>query len=75
MGFSTQCSQPWQTVTHTSAYLLNKHPSVWGASADDFDPDRWLGPLSAGLEKYMTSFYRGTRQCLGMQYVLFHLRV
>ena len=37
---------------------------------DKFIPDRWLEPDSGRLDKYMVSFYRGTRQCLGKEYVL-----
>ncbi|KAF2180130.1 cytochrome P450 [Zopfia rhizophila CBS 207.26] len=55
---------PGGTVFNTSAYLLNRHPSVF-PHPDTFDPSRWLDPASAHLDKYMTSFYRGTRQCLG----------
>ena len=36
---------------------------------DKFTPDRWLEPDSGRLDKYMVSFYRGTRQCLGKEYV------
>ena len=38
-----------------------------------FRPERWLEPRDDGvrLEKYLTSFGRGTRQCLGIKYVLF----
>ncbi|KAF2275724.1 cytochrome P450 [Westerdykella ornata] len=55
---------PGGTIFNTSAYLLNRHPSVF-PDPDRFDPSRWLDPGSAYLDKYMTSFYRGTRQCIG----------
>ncbi|KAK7187444.1 cytochrome P450 [Paraphaeosphaeria sporulosa] len=55
---------PGGCVFNTSAYLLNRHPSIWDRP-DDFDPDRWLKSNSGLLEQYMASFYRGTRQCLG----------
>ncbi|KAF2445452.1 cytochrome P450 [Karstenula rhodostoma CBS 690.94] len=55
---------PGGCVFNTSAYLLNRHPSIWDRP-DDFDPGRWLEANSGLLEQYMTSFYRGTRQCLG----------
>lgn len=55
---------PGGTIFNTSAYLLNRHPSVF-PDPDTFDPSRWLDPGSAYLDKYMTSFYRGTRQCIG----------
>jgi cytochrome P450 len=53
-----------QTIINTSAYLLNRHPDVW-EKPDDFMPERWLKEDSAHFDKYMASFYRGTRQCLG----------
>jgi cytochrome P450 len=57
---------PGGTIINTSAYLLNRHPSVF-PDPDTFDPSRWLNQDSAHLDKYMTSFYRGTRQCLGKE--------
>lgn len=60
---------PPGVVVHTSAYLLNRHPSVWGSRSRQFDPDRWLVEQPQALDKYMTSFYKGARQCLGMKYV------
>lgn len=55
-----------QCVINTSAYLLNRHPSVWD-DPDEFKPERWLQPNAKSLDPYMTSFYRGTRQCLGQE--------
>lgn len=60
---------PGVTV-HTSAYLLNRHESVWGSKSKEFDPDRWLVEQPGALDKHMVSFYKGTRQCLGMKYVI-----
>ncbi|KAL8911000.1 MAG: hypothetical protein Q9171_003769 [Xanthocarpia ochracea] len=54
-------------IVHTSAYLLNRHESVWGPDSREFKPDRWLGGQPQALDKYMTSFNRGARQCLGMK--------
>ena len=35
-----------------------------------FDPERWLAaPQNPPLERYMVSFGRGTRACLGIKYV------
>lgn len=37
-----------------------------------FDPERWLGP-SIGLdrlEQYVVPFSKGSRACIGLQYVL-----
>ncbi|CAI6335377.1 unnamed protein product [Periconia digitata] len=59
-----------QTVINTSSYLLNRHPSIWGSDAYDFRPERWLVNDSAHLDKFMTSFYRGSRQRLGKDLAL-----
>ncbi|KAF2732705.1 cytochrome P450 [Polyplosphaeria fusca] len=61
-------------VINTSAYLLNRHPSVWSYPLE-FEPERWLRPESKDLEKYMASFYRGTRQCLGKDFAWCELYV
>ncbi|KAL8813212.1 MAG: hypothetical protein Q9200_000441 [Gallowayella weberi] len=53
-------------VVHTSAYLLNRHKSVWGEDSWEFKPERWLIEQPQTLDKYMTSFYKGSRQCLGI---------
>jgi hypothetical protein len=35
-----------------------------------FKPERWLDPAERKrLEKYMVAFSKGSRQCIGMQYV------
>jgi cytochrome P450 len=57
---------PPSTIVHTSAYLLNRHVSVWGDDSFEFNPNRWL-VNDASLDKYMASFQRGSRQCLGIQ--------
>jgi cytochrome P450 len=57
---------PPGTIVHTSAYLLNRHNSVWGDDSFKFNPNRWLVG-DASLDKYMASFQRGSRQCLGIQ--------
>ncbi|KAH7115002.1 cytochrome P450 [Dendryphion nanum] len=57
---------PPGTVVHTSAYLLNRHPSVWGDDGHEFKPSRWLAEDTINLDKYMASFQRGSRQCLGI---------
>lgn len=42
---------------------------------DNFDPERWMDPTaSRRLEKYLVPFSRGPRQCIGMPYVLIHVR-
>ena len=49
-----------------SPYLLNRHPDVW-ENATDFRPERWLSESSQDLDKYVATFNRGPRQCLGKE--------
>lgn len=55
-----------QIAFNFSSHLLNRHPSVW-TDPNTFDPDRWLQPDAARLDKYLATFQNGTRQCLGKQ--------
>ncbi|KAK7186865.1 benzoate 4-monooxygenase cytochrome p450 [Paraphaeosphaeria sporulosa] len=57
---------PAKTILITSSYLLNRHPSVF-PEGKNFKPERWLTESSDHFDKYMASFYRGTRQCLGKE--------
>lgn len=38
---------------------------------EKFDPDRWINAAKSGqrLDRYLVSFGRGSRQCLGMKWV------
>lgn len=52
-----------------SAYMIHMDPILF-PNATQFIPDRWLdehGQRARGLEKYMMSFSKGHRQCVGMQ--------
>ncbi|KAF2682097.1 cytochrome P450 [Lentithecium fluviatile CBS 122367] len=50
-------------ILRYSSPLPGKAPRV----PDLFLPERWLAADASHLEKYMTSFYRGTRQCFGKE--------
>ncbi|KAH8648213.1 cytochrome P450 [Tricladium varicosporioides] len=56
------------TILTTSSYILNRQSSIW-TNPKEFSPERWLQSDSNNLDKYMTSFYRGTRGCLGKEYM------
>jgi cytochrome P450 len=60
-----------QTVLAASIYLLNNNADIF----DDpqvFRPERWLEARTRGenLHKYLASFAKGSRGCVGMKYVL-----
>jgi cytochrome P450 len=52
-----------------SAYLVNTDEDVFPRPME-FLPERWIdnqGARDHSLEKYMFSFSRGSRQCMGMK--------
>lgn len=59
-----------------SIVLLHHNESIFPQS-HTFLPERWLAQSQGKrLDKYMVSFGRGSRQCLGMEYVhLFYLSI
>ncbi|KAF5483045.1 Cyrochrome P450 monooxygenase [Colletotrichum siamense] len=64
-------------VMGMSAYLVHMDEHLFPGPAK-FAPKRWLlrnGRKDRHLEQYLVTFWRGTRQCLGMQYVFALLSV
>ena len=56
---------------------LHRLPSIWGPTADDFDPKRWLDP---SLIKNVTNFNympfnAGTRSCIGNKVALNEFKI
>jgi cytochrome P450 len=52
-----------------SSYIIHTDPTLF-PNASQFIPDRWLdehGERERGLEKYLMSFSKGHRRCIGMQ--------
>ena len=57
---------PRGTPISMSQPLVHQHPSVF-PDPHRFDPDRWLqGEESKRLERYLVSFSRGQRACIGI---------
>ncbi len=51
---------------------MTHHDEALFINSDEFKPDRFLderGEKINGLDKYVTAFSKGSRVCLGMQYV------
>ena len=60
---------PHGTIVGMSSWMMHRDPRIW-AQPVKFVPDRWLDHTKAKkLEKYLVPFTRGSRQCIGMQYV------
>lgn len=59
----------WQippgTPVSMSAILIHQNPDIF-PDPQAFRPDRWLTTRSLNLKRYLVSFSKGSRQCLGM---------
>jgi cytochrome P450 len=54
---------PPGTVVHMSAILIHENKDIF-TEAKTFRPERWL--QSDGLQRYLVTFSRGSRSCLGI---------
>lgn len=54
---------PSGTPMSTSAYLVHTNPNIF-PNPFAYQPERWLD--NPRLDRYLVSFNRGTRQCIGM---------
>jgi hypothetical protein len=52
-----------------ASHFIHRNPEIF-SDPDEFRPERWLGEESHALDKWLLSFSRGPRSCLGQQYVL-----
>ncbi|KAL6718626.1 hypothetical protein ACLMJK_002860 [Lecanora helva] len=57
---------PPGTPVGMSAPLIHSDPTIF-PSPRSFRPSRWLESSSTDLRKYLVSFSKGTRQCLGIK--------
>ncbi|KAI5456974.1 cytochrome P450 [Mariannaea sp. PMI_226] len=55
---------PANTVVGISPYILHRNPEVFKDPLT-FDPDRWLGPDAAELNRWFWGFSSGGRMCIG----------
>src|SRR2546423_179748 len=53
---------------------LHRLPSIWGPTADDFDPKRWLNPKDSFKSSYLP-FFTGPRSCIGNKMALIEFKV
>lgn len=54
-----------------STWVMHRNAELW-PEPDRFDPERWVNPEEfKRLNKYMISFGKDSRNCLGMTYVFF----
>ncbi|KAH9023443.1 cytochrome P450 [Lactarius pseudohatsudake] len=74
---------PKHTDVYIQIYNLNREPSIWGADAAEWKPERWLAPLPQsvadaniqGVYANTMTFIGGTRACLGFKFAQLEMKV
>lgn len=60
---------PRGTAIGMSAFVSHRNEELF-PEPEKYEPGRWInaqGKLDYGMEKYIMSFSKGTRQCIGMK--------
>lgn len=87
-GFTIREAVPGATISyhgvdypmdgHVIAVLgtyMGRDPTIWGADAADFNPDRWLLPERDHSHAAWQPFEKGPRNCIGQQMALLEAKV
>lgn len=53
------------TVLSCNPYVLQTSKDLWGPDAAEYNPDRWLGPDAANLERFFCPWGAGWASCPG----------
>lgn len=53
------------TVLSCNPHVLHTSKDLWGPDAADYNPDRWLGPNAANLERFFCPWGAGWASCPG----------
>ncbi|KIW18531.1 hypothetical protein PV08_02819 [Exophiala spinifera] len=56
---------PGRTVVEMSSHFVHRNADIF-EEPNEFRPERWLGPDARKLERWLVSFSRGPRSCLGL---------
>lgn len=54
-------------IMYLNSYIMQRDVSVWGDTADEFVPERWLGDTSWMPAGAWRPFERGPRSCIGLE--------
>ncbi|KAK4110415.1 cytochrome P450 [Canariomyces notabilis] len=66
---------PAGTVVYILANTINRLPSYWGDTADEFDPDRWDNLPSTAVSNAFMTFLQGPRGCLGRKFAETEMKI
>ena len=64
-----QAPLPAGTIVSANPYILGRSKEIWGEDADEWKPERWLGPEDEQrkAEDRFVAFGKGARGCLGRE--------
>lgn len=54
-------------IMYLNAFIIQRDRAVWGETADEFVPERWLGDTSWMPAGAWRPFERGPRSCIGLE--------
>ena len=57
-----------------SITALHRSPSVWGPTAEEFDPKRWLNPKDEFKSNFLP-FSTGAKSCIGNKVALYEFKI
>ncbi|KAF2644018.1 cytochrome P450 52A11 [Massarina eburnea CBS 473.64] len=58
------------------AYIIQRHPKIFGETKDDFMPERWLGEAGAKIpDSAFRPYERGPRRCTGSELANLEVRI
>lgn len=64
---------PAGTTVSVNPWVIHHSKELWGPDALEFNPDRWLGPDAAQLDKYWCPFGAGYMSCPGQHFAKIEL--
>lgn len=66
---------PGGTVIYVLANTINRLPSYWGETADEFDPDRWDNLPDTAVPNAFMTFLQGPRGCIGRKFAETEMKI
>lgn len=61
---------PKGQIVSWNLYSYHRQKDIWGADAEEFNPDRWMGKDAMRQGWHYLAFNAGPRICLGQQFAL-----
>lgn len=70
------CVIPATATVIVSVYNSHRNPDIWGANANEFDPDHFdADQMAARGQHTFLTFSRGPRDCLGIRYGMISMKI